>query len=432
MDDWMDDINLTNWMELLEGPLSSTTSKKRHATTTPEELEEHISSIIPKETIRKRNWALRLFRSWFSEWHTSLDGNLKVYDPIEDMSASNLDYCLQYFIADVRKENGSKYPPRTLKEIYAMIQHYCNNELNKNWSFFNDVLFVNARKALDAEMRLSAREGNVTVPKRSEPISKEIENDLWDKGVFGEGNSQQLQNTLIFLIGLNFGLRANMEHKNLLFGANSQFQLIQENEIEKLQYKEHCSKSRHFGLNQSKLEPKIVVAEPNVNNQKKCIVRLYKLFVSHRPESSAKKGHESFYLSPITNPTSNVWYKCSPLGIHQLEKTTRNILLNAGYQGNYTNTSLRRTAKCRLVEAGIPNSVSKSIIGHLSNADEVYVSKNTLRNSVSNALQCTNNEMEQKSTSRVTIKEHLVTKSGNDDTISITVEKGDNKVTIKM
>ena len=59
------------------------------------------------------------------------DDTLKVYDDLEYMGASDLSYCLKYFIADVRKQDGSKYPPKTLKGIFATIQHYMNYDCGK-------------------------------------------------------------------------------------------------------------------------------------------------------------------------------------------------------------------------------------------------------------------------------------------------------------
>jgi hypothetical protein len=98
-----------------------------------------------------------------------LDG-CKVFHDLEEMSASDLCHCLN-FLADIRKEDGSRYPPKSLNSIYAMIQHYLQYECNRKWSLFKSEEFKEARDVLDAEMMLSAREGNVKVPKRADLIS---------------------------------------------------------------------------------------------------------------------------------------------------------------------------------------------------------------------------------------------------------------------
>ena len=78
----------------------------------------------------------------------------------------------------------------------------------------------------------------------------------------------------------------------------------------------------------------------------------------------------------MNNPISNCWYKCCTLGIHKIEQATKSILNAGGFSGNHTNTSLRRMSKSRLIEVGVLTAISKSIVGHTSNADQVYVSKN--------------------------------------------------------
>ncbi len=76
------------------------------------------------------------------------------------MTEDELCFCLKFFISDVRKEDGLNYPPQSLKSIFYMLQHYLQYECNKPFSLFKSEAFVEARNVLDAEMRLSAREGN--------------------------------------------------------------------------------------------------------------------------------------------------------------------------------------------------------------------------------------------------------------------------------
>ena len=95
----------------------------RFASTTDSEIESNIQEVIPKTTIQKAKWAMNLFKSWFDEWKVRLNGPLKVLKDIDEFTKSDLDYCLKYFYSDVRKINGSRYPPSTLKELAAMIQY---------------------------------------------------------------------------------------------------------------------------------------------------------------------------------------------------------------------------------------------------------------------------------------------------------------------
>ena len=165
---------------------TSADEMKRFATSSTRDIEMNQAIRVPKSTRAKQQSCVRLFKMWHSEWKVRDDGMLKIYDDLEYMSVSDLSYCLKYFIADARKQDGSKYPPKSLKEIFAMIQHYMNYDCKRNWSFFKDPEFSDARNQLDAEMRLSAVEGNARPPKRAENIPLSDEEDLWKKGIQGQ------------------------------------------------------------------------------------------------------------------------------------------------------------------------------------------------------------------------------------------------------
>ena len=98
------------------------------------------------------------------------------------MDSSDLNYCLKFFLSDTRKANREEYPPRTLKEIVACIQHHCNYELKHPWSIFKDDAFMETREILDAVMKRSAKHGSVKEKKRAAPISIESEERFLEKG----------------------------------------------------------------------------------------------------------------------------------------------------------------------------------------------------------------------------------------------------------
>ena len=70
---------------------------------------------------------------------------------------------------------------------------------------FKSVLIFQ-RSEMDAD--LSSRQ--------ADPIWPEDEEKLWQKGVFGKENSEQLQHTMFFYSCKLFGLRACDEHHKLL------------------------------------------------------------------------------------------------------------------------------------------------------------------------------------------------------------------------
>lgn len=385
--DFLDFFNYDNSDDTI--PCSSTSQQGRFVPVSIDQLDVICKNRIPKSTRDKTAWCMRLFTCWLNEWRCRLDNVPKVLKMPEDMNQNELDYCLKFFVAELRKpSDGIRYPPRTLKEIFAGIQHHFNNVLMKPFSVFLDKEFVNCRSILDAEMKKSAQDGNVKVTKRAAAISIDIEDTLWDNGAFGWSNPKQLLSTLIYHIGLHFALRANQEHRDLLFGDGSQITLVVDKNtgVESLQYVERCSKNRHFGIKQSRLEPKVTYAYPNVNKHR-CLIEIYKKYVSHRPESNGLSGCTAFYLTPLTQPNGEVWFKCLPVGVNTISSTLKNILKQIPGDRFYSNTSLRRTAKTRLVESGLPREIVAKKTGHLSTADITYVeSSNYSEQNMSNVL----------------------------------------------
>lgn len=196
------------------------------------------------------------------------------------MTKSTLNQLLKLFIPSLKKLDGSEFPPRSVKEIVALVQHFFNHELKKDWSIFKDIEFEEARVVLDAQMKHLGRVGAAKPTRRAKVVSIELEDSLWEKGVLGQSNGRQLVDTLVYMIGLHCGLRACAEHRALVFG--DQLQLVVENGVEKIIYTECVSKNRSFGIRHSNIEPKVVSVYKNTLHPERCLVQLYKVYVSHR------------------------------------------------------------------------------------------------------------------------------------------------------
>ena len=217
----------------------------RFITTTENELEALRQSRIPQTTLEKVKWGVNLFYKWHNEWKIGLDGGFKVYKDLDQMDKSDLNYCLKFFLSDARKVNGQEYPPRTLKEIVACIQHNLNYELKQPWSIFKDEAFMEPREILDAVMKRSARHGNVKEKKRAATISIESEEKLWKTGVFGRGTPRQVIDTLIYYFGIHFSDRARQEQRDLSYGENSQISVETDSKgVERLEYVERVSTNK--------------------------------------------------------------------------------------------------------------------------------------------------------------------------------------------
>ena len=83
-----------------------------------------------------------------------------------------------------------------------------------------------------------------------------------------------------------------------------------------------------------------------------CAVNLYKLYKSHRPDMNTPDAR--FYLRPLQNPQSNVWYSHQTVGKDKLYKMMNNIANKGELAGRKVNHSTSKTFATTLVQAGLP------------------------------------------------------------------------------
>jgi hypothetical protein len=69
--------------------------------------------------------------------------------------------------------------------------------------------------------------------------------------------------------------------------------------------------------------------------------RAFVEYVDHRPKGD--KVSSNFYLSPVDNPKSKVWFKMTPIGKNTLAKQMKIIASIASLDGKFTNSSGRKT-----------------------------------------------------------------------------------------
>ena len=95
--------------------------------------------------------------------------------------------------------------------------------------------------------------------------------------------------------------------------------------------------------------PKKKIHHENTSNPERCIVRLFQLFLSKRPENA-----ERYYLQSKKDfQNSKTWYTIRPMGHNTLQKIIKNMTNSVGIPGQKTNHSLKTTCASRLYEKGI-------------------------------------------------------------------------------
>ena len=76
------------------------------------------------------------------------------------MNAYDLTFCLQKFVFEVRKQNGNKYPAKTLYDIFSMLNYYVQNYLGHSYSLFKSRdEFLLSRKCLETAMKETSASG---------------------------------------------------------------------------------------------------------------------------------------------------------------------------------------------------------------------------------------------------------------------------------
>ena len=84
--------------------------------------------------------------------------------------------------------------------------------------------------------------------KQAEIISKNEEEEMWNKGMLGSDNAQTLIDTLLYLDVLHFALRSGVEHRNLTVDQINIVEPTSEEENYIIEYTEHVSKTNPGGL----------------------------------------------------------------------------------------------------------------------------------------------------------------------------------------
>jgi len=257
----------------------------RFMTLTDDKIDEILDETASKKTRAKDMWALRLFNAWKTDRNKKAITNSNishVEGELLFMTDEDLNINLQRFITEIRKVNGDEYRGNTLFEIIASLQHYMRQR-NRKINLFDGQSFTGLNNVLDAKMKLLAQKGIGIQKRQAKVITEEQEEKLWQLKILGTDTPQQLLDTLIYVLGLNFALRAGQEHRNLRTGPNSQIQILKaENGRRYIQYNEDVSKCNSGGLHNRKMEAKCTRVYENTDMPHRCPVAILEKYLSLR------------------------------------------------------------------------------------------------------------------------------------------------------
>ncbi len=311
------------------------------------EIQQAKLQAVPRSTQRDTDYCVKIWNEWCSSRTTTTGVAIQ---PLLQLACGELQHLLCCFVLELRKKDGTEYAPDTLHHICCGIMRYLRANGWAELDLFKDAAFAEFRAVLDSEMKRLRAAGIGTVRKQAEPITMDEEDVLWEKGLLGDKNAQTLVDTMLYMNGLYFALRGGREHRNLRYKP-SQIQLVEKpGERPYLLYTEDLSKNHPGGLKGRQVKPKCVKHHANIENPKRCFVRLYKLYHSRCPPDRPADG---YYLKPLKTPKDNCWYAPIPIGHSSLNTTISRLCKTAGIHGYRTNHSLRATAATRLHQSGM-------------------------------------------------------------------------------
>ncbi|XP_071139884.1 uncharacterized protein [Mytilus edulis] len=149
----------------------------------------------------------------------------------------------------------------------------------------------------------------------------------------------------------HYGFRGRQEHTNLRLGD---LKLLKDGSgTEYVEFYERTTKTRTGAKSGDvrDVTPKMF-AQPNSDY---CPVKLFKLYVSKRPEDLRSDPESRFYLRPLPNSDKDgVWYCRQPLGKNKLGMMMKTMAETAELYGRKVNHSTRKTFATTLLQSERP------------------------------------------------------------------------------
>ena len=404
--DFLDDVELIPTQQLL---FTKTETNERHAApVSSDDLRQKFLDSVPKKTREKNKWAVSVWRDWAisrnSKAETYFENPEQFPIPVELSLAevNKLNYWMARFITEVRRKDGTDYPPNTLTQITAGLQRHLREECDRpgiNLLKKDDTTFDLFRKSLDARMKELTNRGVGVKVKRADPVLKSDEEKMWSTGVLNMDSSTGLSNCVFFYNCKLFAFRANDEHRNL---EASQFDIVFDHESRSrcLEFTGRSSKNVQGGLKHRTVSTKQIRHYEQKENPR-CVVKIYEKYLGLIPAIGP------FYRRPIES-TGSPKFSSQPIGEKKLSCMMKYLFSEAGIDTgdrNITNHSGKVGCCTTLFNEGFDDKMVRSRSGHRSNALDIYKRPlKQIEQSVSNALNVPMPEMDKENHS---VKEEI-------------------------
>ena len=206
-------LTADNVINEMEKAVAGSNASSRYNFTDDSMIEKLVHNTESKNTRRNTNWSVPTFNDWKAERMMHTDCSIP---ELEKFSVSDVNQWLSKFAVETRRKDGKPYPPKTLYMLcVGLLRHLRENDNHINFLDEKDSKFYQFRRALSARMTELTAQGVGTTVKQAEPLSRETEEILWQKGLLGNSSAKAMLNTVFFYNSKLFGLRGVDEHRNL-------------------------------------------------------------------------------------------------------------------------------------------------------------------------------------------------------------------------
>ena len=271
-------------------------SSRFNTTVSDAEVEKSSKGCVPKNTSRSTSWAVRVFNQWIEQRNKRMDATYpldlleKEYDP------SVISECLQRFVSEARRADGTNYPPKTIYQMLCGLLRYSRENQSDPANFLDrkDSRFKKLHATCDVIFRALHDQG-IGVEKRATPVvSQANEDKLWEAGVLNTSTPIGLQRAVFYYVGKVCCIRGGEEQRNL---KPSQFKHY--TNPDRYVYSEHGSKNHNGGFFQLDVENKNVSIFKNEEAGERCLVILLDMYLKRSPPGAILK--DLFYYKPLDN-----------------------------------------------------------------------------------------------------------------------------------
>ena len=172
---------------------------------------------------------------------------------------------------------------------------------------------------LEGKARLLCQKGLGKKPKKTNSLTRQEEDILWECGQLGDITPKNIIATLWWQLTQHFRLRGRQEDHSMR--VEDFYFRKDETGASYIVYAEGLSKTRQSGLHKkSRLQlPKMFETQ-----SERCPVKLFQKYLSKRPVGIEKSG--PFYLQALLNPLTNIWYKKTSMGTNSVN-SMMNVLI---------------------------------------------------------------------------------------------------------